>query len=441
MKKLFVITMISIFILVATSFSMFAAEVGSLTPPIASGKTNKIAYIYWGKSEMYPVISMVGSDTKLDIYEYDKDWVLVLYEKFIKVENKGQAQAFYGYLKRSDITCDPALVNDVSVKADTGLGKRKGNEPNKTVAGSSRDTSEATDTTEAKSTSPSQATTKPSDTKSETSVEQLEEYDWIIRTPGLCKKTIKFDVADFVCSFEIMAEKFGGVAASSDPLFNNGLHNPYAAMGFFSMEAPTESIVENIGMSGLWSGSDGINMFGQAPGTKIYMDTKSDDFSLINFTINFNMNSSFGVSITTNDSNNIKVKAPTITAKSSVPFKIQLKKLGKGYVFVLLNMKPGGGNLEFPAVLEKAMSDPDKYKKEAKAADERRKAAEELRKQKLDKLKKGNGIKDSSGKDTDLAPLVPPEDDLAPLVPKEDDLASLVPVEGDEANSFPSQKP
>jgi hypothetical protein len=160
-----------------------------------------------------------------------------------------------------------------------------------------------------------------------------------------------------------------------------------------------------------------------------------------------------------------------MTMDQKLPLPVQLKKAGSGYKFVLVGMRPGGGDLEFPAVLEKAFADPDRWDKEAAEADRRRKEAEEMQKQIQEQLKKQmeDQYKEQqeNGGDSEttdplaplvsedplaplvtedpLAPLVS-EDPLAPLVSEdplgalvsEDPLAPLTPQEGEEVTDFPS---
>lgn len=418
------------------------------TPPIANGTINKVTYIYWGKSEMFPTLGLVGPGTKLDVYEYDKTWVLVLYDTYISVGGTTQAHSFYGYVKRTDITCDPELEGDKSASADTGPGKRKGKKPKAAPTDSPADPPEEPE---------EPGTEEPEPTIPE---DEQEELDWIIRTPGMCKVSI--DAGDgVVCkvSFALMAQKFGGYAASSDPIYNNSIHNPYAATGFFSMISDTQDMLENWGVTEFLSGSGGFSIVGEAPGTKIYIDTKSDDFALVDFTLNMNATGTLNPKIT---DGNITGSVSS-TVNMAMPLPVLLKKVGSGYKFILKGMRPGGGDLEFQAVLEKAFHDPNR---EAKEEDARRKRAEDLRKKMLDKMKeemrkeqeaKDNAAKGETsstdpltvpgdnGEDITLAPLVPSDGDieLAPLVPPEDDtdLAPLVPSESEGVNDFPTRTP
>jgi hypothetical protein len=126
-------------------------------------------------------------------------------------------------------------------------------------------------------------------------------------------------------------------------------------------------------------------------------------------------------------------------------------------------MKPGGGDLTFPAVLEKTFADPERWDKEAKDADRRREEAERLRKKLLEKIKKQmqdeynrqqqeanqDGtektdpmtVEGEDGEDIPLAPLVTP-DPLATLAPEEplatlDTLPTPAPLEDDNPPLVP----
>ena len=161
--------------------------------PAASSTT--VTYIRWGKSELFPVLAMVGPGTELDIYEYDQTWVLVLYETMVTQGSQAYAHAFYGYMKRSDITCDPDLEGEASDKANTGPGKRKGRKPR-----TNTETSAGTGETQPTASGPSDQNGRGQNRKQ--TVERDDEgYDWIIRTPGLCNVTIQVDEAVFYLQF------------------------------------------------------------------------------------------------------------------------------------------------------------------------------------------------------------------------------------------------
>ncbi len=430
---------------------------------ISHGTINKVTYLRWGKSELFPTLAMVGPGQEFDVYEYDKDWVMVLYETWVSQGmSGGSSQSFYCFVKRADITCDPELEGDESDKADTGPGKRKGKKPKpKPTAGSS-----------AEATAP-QASPDGS-TEPEPSVEvDEEEYDWIIRTPGTCSVTVEYQQAVITCSFALMAQKAGGTAPSSDPAFNHNMHTPYAAMGVFQMVSPMASVLENMGVSSFLEGTGGVEIIGQTAGSKFYLDTGAMDPALVNFTIN--MQGQYTLNPKVTDGN----LTGQLSMSGEMPFQlpVQLKKAGSGYQFVLKGMKPGGGDLTFPAVLEKAFADPDRWDKEAKEADRRRKEADRLLKELLEKIKKqtqdeynkqqgGAGgdsettgpmtVPGEDGEDIPLAPLVT-DDPLAPLVSEEplaplvseeplaplvteDPLAPLTPTGDEEVHDFPSRQ-
>jgi hypothetical protein len=237
-----------------------------------------------------------------------------------------------------------------------------------------------------------------------------------------------------------------------------------------------QDMLGDMGVSNYMQGSGGIEIIGQSSGSKFYIDTASLDPALVNFTINLDATATLNPQIT---DGNITTKMSPISTSQSFPLPVQLKKVGSGYKFILPGMKPGGGDLEFKAVMEKTFTDPDKWDKEAAEADRRREEAERLRKELLEKIKKqmqdeynkqqsreGDGTTESTSpvpsgdEDTDLAPLVPEDSsdtDLAPLVPEENsdtdlaplvpedssdiDLAPLVPTNDETVDDFPTRKP
>lgn len=409
---------------------------GEASPPISSGTVNKTTNIYWGKGEQFPILATVYAGAKLDAYEYDANWVLVLYKTYVTYMGKYTEQSFYGYIRRSDIDCEPPLEGEASPKADTGPGKKKGKRPkplpNKQPA------------------EPTPGPTKaPEGTKEPMpTVEQMEEeFDWIIRTNGLQTQEVKADGMTISCSFSLMAQKAGGTAASSDPAFNHGMHTPYAATAFYSMKLATQKALEELGLSML-TGTGGIDISMKASGAAFFLDTGAENFALVSFTLPMQTDGSFGVSVSGEmGSGTIKGDTGTTSLSGGSSLSIQLRKSGGGYKFVLVGLKPGGGNLEFPAVLEKTFADPDRFDKEAAAADARRKKAEAERDKWLEDMKKkAEEAADATEPTQDpLAPLVPTEEPLAPLTPTEDPLAPLTPTEDplaplteDEAPPFPA---
>ena len=433
--------------------------------PISHGTINKVTYLRWGKSELFPTLALVGPGQEFDVYEYDKDWVMVLYDTWVSQGmSGGSSQSFYCYVKRADITCDPVLEGDESDKADTGPGKRKGKKPKPMpTAGASAD-----------ATAPQVSSDSSAEPEPTVEVTDDEEYDWIIRTPGTCNVTVRYQESVITCSFALMAQKAGGTAPSSDPTYNHSMHTPYAAMGVFQMVSPMADVLENLGVSGFLQGTGGVEIIGQTAGAKFFLDTGAMDPALVNFTLN--MQGQYTINPKVTDGN--LTGELSMSGQMPFPLPVQLKKSGSGYKFVLVGMRPGGGDLTFPAVLEKTFADPDRWDKEAKEADRRRKEADRLLKELLEKIKKqtqdeynkqqqqGAGeesadtdpmtVPGEKGEDIPLAPLVTEdplaplvsEDPLAPLVSEdplaplttEDPLAPLVPSGDEDVNDFPSRQ-
>lgn len=353
-----------------------ATSIGSGTnsPPIAEGKTNRSTNVYWGRSEMFPAMVRLTVNTGVDIYEYDKDWVMVLYDTTVTYGGKVSAQSFYGFIKRAHVTCDPPLDGDKSAKAKTGPGRPKKQTPEKEAP--SEDGSVPADKPE-----PSQDKPK---TEPSIPVEELEEYDWIIRTPGKCR--VDVDAGDgvvFTAEFAMMAQKFGGIAPSSDPLYNVGKSNPYAATGFFSLTTEMADMLENLGVSKELTGFGGVNLTGQCPGSVFYINTKYADAVTASFTLEMQATATVNPLVT----DGIVKQEFNMSTQSKLSLPVQLKGGSGGYKFIILGMRPGGGNLVFPAVLEKHFTDSktrDKWKKEAKDADTKRKQTEEAKRKAKD---------------------------------------------------------
>ena len=433
---------------------------GEATPPLSSGIVNKTTEIYWGKGPQFPLLATVFAGTRLDVYEYDADWVLVLYETYGSYLGDFTEMSFYGYMSRDDIDCDPPLEGNASPKADTGPGKKKGKRPKPLP---SKQPAE-----------PTPGPTKmPEGTKEPLpTVELMDEYDWILRTNGLQTQKVETMGMTVSCSFALMAQKAGGTAPSSDPTFNRGIRTPYAATAFYSMKLATQNALEDLGLSML-TGTGGIDISMQASGASFYLDTGSENFTLVSFTLPMQTNGSFGISISGDmGSGTVKGDTGTNSLSGGSSLSVQLRKSGGGYKFVLVGLRPGGGNLEFPAVLEKTFADPDRFDQEAVKADERRKKAEAERDRMMEEQKR-KAEEEAKATEDPLAPLVPVEtpelapltpvtpDPLAPLVPEEtpelapltpvtpdplaplvteDPLAPLVPLKEDEAPPFPEPK-
>jgi hypothetical protein len=402
------------------------------TPPISSGTVNKTTIIYWGKGEQFPILATVNAGEKLDVYEYDANWVLVLYKTYVTSGGEFSEHSFYGYIKRSDITCDPPLSGDASARADTGPGKKKGKRP-KPIA-----TSQPAEPTPAPTKAPTQ-TEQP-----DVTVEPMEEFDWIIRTEGLqVKDTRGYSNILVTCSFSLMAQKAGGSAASSDPAFNGGMHVPYAAMAFLSLKWSAQETLTDFGVNDV-TGTGGLDMNLQASGVAFYLDTGVEDFALVGFSLP--MRGSIGGAVTvTGEAGSAHREVPVETLNVSI--NIQLKKSGAGYQLALSGLPAGVNGVEFPAILEKTFADPDRFDKEAAEADARRKKAEaerdkwlEEQKQKAEEAAKATEypLAPLTPTEDPLAPLTPTEDPLAPLTPTGEPLAPLTPSQEDEAPPFPS---
>lgn len=391
------------------------------TPPISSGTVNKTTQIHWGKGVQFPVLATVYAGTKLDVYEYDADWVLVLYKTYGSYLGEFKELSFYGYMSREDIDCDPPLEGEKSDKADTGPGKKKGKrpkpKPGEQPAEPSPGPTQGPDSTE----------------EPEVSVEPMEEFDWIIHTNGLQTQKVTVTGLTVSCSFSLMAQKAGGSAPSSDPAFNQGMRVPYAATAFYSMKLSMSSALDEMGVSGFMSGEGGFDVSMQTSGATFYIDTGAEDFSLVSFTLPMQATGTLDPSITGDTgSGTIKAQTGTTSLSGESSLSVQLKKSGGGYKFVLVGLKPGGGNLEFPAVLEKTFADPDRFDKEAAKADARRKKAEEEQARRQEEMKREaeEAAKSQPEETPELAPLTPvTPDPLAPLVPEETpELAPLTPV-------------
>jgi hypothetical protein len=417
MKKALAVLIVFLLIVQSLPFGTATAADSSssnISDPISHGRMNTVTYVYWGKSELFPRMGMVGPNDEFDVYEYDENWVMILYDTYVTQGYTGSAHSFFGYVKRNEITCDPQLEEGSSAKADTGPGKRKGKKP-KTPKPTDVQSTDV-QSTAAESTGKSEETGEP---EPSVPVNEDEEFDWIIRTPGICSVTVPVEEAVFTCSFALMAQKAGGVGPSSDPAFNHGMHTPYAATVFFGMVSPMSDYIKNLGeASNFLSGSGGIDISGQAAGSTFYLDTGALDPALVNFSVTLQATATFDPSVT---DGNLTVNAGTFSTSQSFPLPVQLKKAGKGYRFILKGMKPGGGDLEFPAVLEKTFSDPEKWDKAARDEDKRRAEAERLRKKLLEKIRESMKkeqeakAKAESSKQTDFDSLE--GIDLAPLDP------------------------
>lgn len=341
-------------LIIALAFTVhIPSSMAEATPPIAQGVTKKPVYVYWGKSEAYPIIGLLGANEEIDIYEYDKTWVLTKYESWVTYNGTTVANGFYGYLKRKDVTCDPPLEGDQSDKADTGPGKRKKRPPKRNNPGVSVSPAPTTAGT------PVPASPNPTAT-----VEDLMEYDWLIRTPGVCSQTI--DVGDnmkYKAQFSLMAFKFGGYSASSLPVFNDGNHNDYCGYCSFNLEQKTQDVLNDHNLSFL-QGLGGVSIDAFTNNGRFFIDSQTDNGTRAIFTLNMMATSTINPQIN-DEYMGISVGGEMFNSTQMQPLDMRLEPSAGGYQLVLLNMKPGGGDLKFPAMLEKfPLSDIDKAERE-----------------------------------------------------------------------------
>jgi hypothetical protein len=436
------------------------------SPPIAQGKTKKYTYIYWGKSEAYPTIVSLSSGEAIDIYEYDSEWVMTKYKTWVTYNGRHTIQEFYGYVMRKDVICNPPLKGEKSKKAETGPGKRKGRPPKRKKPG---DTSTPGETT------PEEATPQPDKPDPPITIEDLMEYDWIIRTPGVCKQIINLgDGVKFKAQFSLMAMKFGGYTASSLPVFNDGKHNSYVGYASFSLDQKMKDVLDEKNLDFL-EGLGGISIDSYNSDARFYLDSQTDDGTKAIITINMIATSALNPQII-DEYMGITVGGDMFEMTQNMPLDIRIEPSGSGYQMVLLNMKPGGGDLKFPAMLEKfPLSDIDKAERERAKKEKEEEAlrrAKELQKKAIEDWKKelrekfddesDDPTKEGEVKTDDsitIAPLVPPEDGdsssdrpaVVPLVPSEDGdnsddssvVVSVAPLTGggtsEEVDYFPDE--
>lgn len=472
-KHLLSYFLVFVYLVTIPYFDISGAEnTDQFSAPLSKGTINKTTSVFWGKSEAFPVMGVVYKDEVYDVYEYTEEWVMILFDSYLSQGNNVKSHSFFGYIKRAEITCAPELSEGSSKKAETGLGKKKGKKPKLPIqskddesAGKTSDESKTTKENESDKGDSDEDESSSSDEKDVVDATEEEDFDWILRTPGLCSITVPVEQSNFYCSFSILAQKAGGIGPSSDAGFNHGIRTPYAVTAFFSMISPMQDTLNNSGLSKVLSGSGGVEIIGQAAGSTFYIDTASLDPSLVNFDITLNATATLDPQVT---DGNITGSIGKISTTQSFPLPVQLKKSGNSYKFVLKGMKPGGGDLEFPAVLEKTFSDENRWEKAAKEADQKRKEAERIRKKILDMIKKQvqeewtkqneNSSSDQKVTSTttelpELAPLEPLGPELAPLEPlgPEDEatsdedsdspvLAPLWPLADETVKDFPSEK-
>lgn len=440
---------IAIFILcLCLSFSIgipsaLADDLTPASPPIAEGTVNRSTQVYWGKAEYFPIIGTYFTGDVIDIYEYDRDWILTRYETWVTYNGKTVTQEFYGYVKRSDVTCDPELEGDTSPKAETGPGKRKGKKWSpKNPTGTQAPTPSGSPTSTAK---PPESTPP---------VEDMMEYDWIIRTPGVCQTVVNADGFKYVCRFNLMAMKFGGYTPSSEAVYNDGIQNPYVGYVTLTLKNSIAEFVADNNLEHMY-GSSGLDVDAYNHNARFYIMTQKDEAISALITIN-----AYAHVVLDPLFYNEYLRAGGEFYNDTIvrPLDIKLVPSGGGYELVVLNMRPGGGDLRFPAMLEKVPLDDitkaerDRLKRE-RDAERQRKAREEQEKAlKRQKEEAERGMDDELSKegkkgektDPGVAPGAPADDDidLAPLDPsKEDDsepsLAPLTPESTPEIELAP----
>ncbi len=378
---------------------------GKAAQPIASGTVNKTTQIRWGKGTQFPVIATVYAGTKLDVYEYDAQWALVLYKTYVSYMGNTREHSCFGYIRRADITCSPPLQGTASPKADTGPGKRKGRRKKPSL---SLPPVEATPDR----TMPPAPTVEPDIT-----VEPMEEFDWIIRTNGLQIQQVVTDGLFFDCVFALMAQKAGGVSASSDPAYNQGIRTPYAATALFYIIKTTASFISDLGVSDI-SGSGGVDLNFQATGAKFYIDTGAQSFALVNFTLPMNGYANIAGRVWGSEGSTDF----DYSSSGEWPVACQLKGNGRTYKLVIVGMRPGGGDLEYPLVLERTFADPDRFDKMARDADAKRKKLEAERDKMLEEWRKWAEEQQKKEKEQS-ATLLPP----VPLVTENTQSVTLPP--------------
>ncbi len=353
--------------------SSLAEDTGT-SPPIAKGKMKTASKVYWGKNEIFPTIGTLYMNEEIDIYEYDKDWVLTLYDTYITYNNSTVSHSFYGYVKREDVLCEPPLKGEKSKKAETGPGKRKGKKPKKPSPGGSA-TPEPT----------GDATTKPDEPESsETATEDLMEYDWIIRTPGVCQLTVDLgEGMRYVCRFGLYAMKFGGYSASSLPVYNDGVSNPYVGYVSLSMKQKMQDMLDGSNLDFL-KGFGGTSIDAVNHNARFKIDSQADNGTNTIISIMTNTTSVLDPKII-DDNMNIEAGGEMFRDERVAPLDLKLVGSGGEYKLLVLNMRPGGGDLSFPSMLEKfPLDDITKAERERKQKElqeeQRRKAKEEQEK-------------------------------------------------------------
>lgn len=461
--------------LICITLALTAYPTGSLadtTEPVTRGKVKRTTNVYWGKGEAFPVLGTLRAGSEMDIYEYDDDWVFTRYETAITCQGETDLYEFYGYVKRSDVDLDTSLMQ--STQIDTGRtrpGKRQGNPPPLPGA-SGRKSSKGNETEPPGSDSPEE----PENPKPTIPVEDLTEYDWIIRTPGACKKDFYFEEGQvrFRVQFDMMVIKFGGYTASSLPVYNDGDHNPYVGYVSYSIKQSMGEAISHVGIEHL-QGFGGIDLNAFNGDARFFIDSPADDGTRAIFTIDTIATGTVDPTIR-DYYMGIEIGGELFSSSMKMPLDIRLEPSGEGYRLVVLNMKPGGGDVDFPAMLEKIpLSDIEKAERERiqkERNDELRRKANELwRKVKKsiqddlrEELENDSGDTGQGGDipvgNNQSGGTEPPDDypSIPPLVPREDggssgsgtddypSVAPLVPREdggsgGSGADDYPSVAP
>lgn len=414
MKKL-----VAILICIALASAIYTpGSLAETSGAIASGEVKRTTNVYLGKGEAFPVIGELQAGDEIDVYEYDNDWVLTRYETTVTYEGETGLYEFYGYVKRGDVDFDTSLMQSTPIgTAQNRPGKRQGNPPllpgvsgPKSPKGNEADPPGSDSQEEPESPEP----TIP--------VEDLTEYDWIIRTPGACKKDFFFEDGKirYTVQFDLMVIKFGGYTASSLPVYNDGNHNPYIGYVSFSIKQSMDETISQVGIEHL-EGSGGINLNAFNGDARFTIDSPADDGTRAIFTIDTITAGSVDPTVRDNYWG-LEVGGNFFSGSMKTPLDIRLEPSAGGYRLVVLNMKPGGGDVDFPAMLEKIpLSDIEKAERERirkEKNDELIRKGQELWR----KVKKSiqNDLREQLENESDGSE--PPGDypSIPPLVPKND---------------------
>ncbi|NLU32192.1 MAG: hypothetical protein GXX04_06180 [Clostridiaceae bacterium] len=431
-----------VIVLICITLALSAYTPASLAAPepVTRGEVIRDTTVYRGKGEDFPVIGELQAGDEIDVYEYDDEWVLTRYEAAITYEGETGLYEFYGYVKRNDVDIDTPLMQSTNIRTNQSRpGKRQGNPPPLPgVSGKKPSQGNETDPPG------SDSTEEPENPQPTIPVEDLTEYDWIIRTPGTCKKDFLFEEGKvrFTVQFDMMVIKFGGYTASSLPVYNDGNHNPYTGYVSFSLKQDMSETISQVGIEHL-EGVGGINLNAFNGDARFFIDSPVDDGTRAIFTVDTITTGT--VDPTIRDYNmGIEMGGELFNSSVRMPLDIRLEPSADGYKLVVLNMKPGGGDVDFPAMLEKIpLSDTEKAERERiqkeKNDELTRKAQELWRKVKKsiqddlrEKLENESGGTEPPDGYPSISPLVPKNDggsgssdpddypSIPPLVPKND---------------------